>query len=59
VEVVVARDGRLVARAVTLDPPRLDRVKLTAQEGATPAARAAFQAWMGRPHAGWERAKNA
>jgi predicted metalloprotease with PDZ domain len=53
VEVLLARDGRVLTKAVTLDPPRLDRVKLAAQPEASPAARAAFAAWLGQPHPSW------
>jgi predicted metalloprotease with PDZ domain len=54
VEVVVAREGRLVTRVATLDAARLDRVKLVALPGALPAARAAFEAWLGRSHPAWD-----
>jgi predicted metalloprotease with PDZ domain len=53
VEVFVGRDGRLVSRRLTLDPPKADRVKLAARRDATPAARAAFAAWLGAPHPAW------
>ncbi len=53
VDVVAARDGRLVTRRVTLDPPRPDRVKIVAQRDASPTARAAFAAWLGVPHPAW------
>ncbi|HEY3817418.1 MAG TPA: PDZ domain-containing protein [Polyangiaceae bacterium] len=54
VDVLVSRDGRILSRRVTLDPPRLDVVKLVASPDAPPAARAAFQAWLGAPHPSWE-----
>ena len=53
VEVVLARDGRLLTRRATLDPPRHDRVKLVAHRDAPPAARDAFTAWLGEPHPAW------
>lgn len=53
VEVVVARDGRLLTKRLTLDPPRPDRVKIVAQRDASAAARAAFTAWLGAPHPAW------
>ncbi len=53
VDVVVARDGRLQTKTVSLDAPRQDRVKLVAKADASPAARAAFAAWLGQPHAAW------
>jgi predicted metalloprotease with PDZ domain len=52
VEAVIARDGRLVTKNVTLDPQRLDRVRLTPMKNAPDAARRAFEAWLG-PHAAW------
>jgi predicted metalloprotease with PDZ domain len=55
-EVLVARDGRLLTRTARLDPARLDRVKLTPQPDASPAARAAFVAWLGSSHPAWEKA---
>ncbi len=58
VDVVVARDGKLLTRVATLDPPRLDRVKLAIQPDAAPAARAAFQAWLGQLPPVWEKAKS-
>jgi predicted metalloprotease with PDZ domain len=54
VEVLVARDGRTLARSVTLDPPRRDRVRLIPLDETTPAMRAAFGAWLGQPHPSWE-----
>jgi predicted metalloprotease with PDZ domain len=53
VDVVVARDGRLQTKTVSLDAPRHDRVKLVAKADASPAARAAFASWLGQPHSGW------
>jgi predicted metalloprotease with PDZ domain len=53
VEVVLARDGRLVTKLARLDPPRHDRVRIVAQRDAPPAARAAFTAWLGGPHPAW------
>ena len=53
VEVVVARDGRLLTKSASLDPPRQDRVKLVAKADAPAGARAAFAAWLGQPHPLW------
>jgi predicted metalloprotease with PDZ domain len=47
VEVILAREGKTSVRAVTLDPPRADRVKLVARADAPPEARARFEAWLG------------
>jgi len=51
--VLVTRDGRTHTKAVTLDPPRLDRVRLVAKESAMPEQRAALAAWLGDAHAAW------
>ena len=56
VDVIVSRDGRILTRRATLDPPRPDRVKIVAKKDATPAERAAFEAWLGRPHPAWDAA---
>jgi predicted metalloprotease with PDZ domain len=56
VEVVVSRDGHLVSKTVTLDPPRADRVKVVAQRQAPDAARRAFEAWLGQTHPAWSAA---
>jgi predicted metalloprotease with PDZ domain len=56
VDVVVAREGRLVTRRAMLDPPRPERVKIVAQREASAAARAAFGAWLGAPHPAWSDA---
>jgi predicted metalloprotease with PDZ domain len=53
IEVVLARDGRLLNKSVVLDPPKQDRVKLTARVDATASAQAAFAAWLGQPHPIW------
>jgi predicted metalloprotease with PDZ domain len=47
VEVMVARDGKVLGRTVTLDPPRQDRVKLLVDRQAPAPAREAFVAWLG------------
>jgi predicted metalloprotease with PDZ domain len=52
-EVVLARDGRLVTKAATLDPPRHEHAKIVARRDAPPAARAAFTSWLGGPHPAW------
>lgn len=57
VDVLLARDGRLVTRRVTLDPPRPDKVKIVARRDALPAAREAFEAWLGQPHPAWDQKK--
>jgi predicted metalloprotease with PDZ domain len=54
VDVVVGRDGKMLTRQATLDPPRADRVTLVAKPDAPESARAAFRAWIGRPHPAWE-----
>jgi predicted metalloprotease with PDZ domain len=54
VDVLVSRDGRILTKRACLDAPRLDVVKLAANPEASPAARAAFQAWLGAPHPAWE-----
>jgi predicted metalloprotease with PDZ domain len=53
VDIVIARDGRLLTKRAALDPPRPERVKLVAQKDAAPAAREAFASWLGRPHPAW------
>lgn len=50
VDVVIARDGHLAVKNVTLDPPRPDRVKLVLMRDATEGARRAFDSWL-VPHA--------
>ena len=53
VEVIVARDGRLLTKNVVLDASKQDRVKLVAKIDASASARAAFAAWLGQPHPAW------
>ncbi len=53
VDVVLGRDGRVLTRRATLDPPRLDRVKVLAKRDAPAGARAAFAAWLGQAHPAW------
>jgi predicted metalloprotease with PDZ domain len=53
VDIVLARDARLITKRAVLDPPRNDRVKLTARSDADPAAKAAFTSWLGRSHPAW------
>jgi predicted metalloprotease with PDZ domain len=55
VELLLARDGRLLTKQATLDPQRHDRVKIVAQRDASPTARAAFAAWLGAPHPAWAK----
>jgi predicted metalloprotease with PDZ domain len=54
VDVIVARDGRILVRRVALDPARPDRVKIVAKKDAGPAERAALEAWLGRTHPAWQ-----
>jgi predicted metalloprotease with PDZ domain len=54
VDVLVARDGRLQTKRVTLDPARADRVVLRADPDAPAEARDAFVRWLGEPHPSWE-----
>lgn len=53
VEVLLARDGRMTTRRATLDPPRLERVKIVARKDAPAGARAALKAWLGETHPAW------
>ncbi len=53
VQVVVARDGRIATRTLTLDETPPDRVRLVARPNATSAERALFTAWLGDPHPAW------
>ncbi|HSY24885.1 MAG TPA: PDZ domain-containing protein, partial [Polyangiaceae bacterium] len=53
VAVTFVREGRLTTRSVALDPARLDRVKVVAERDPSPAARAAFTAWVGQSHPAW------
>jgi predicted metalloprotease with PDZ domain len=53
VDLLLTRDGRTHTKAVTLDPPRQDRVRLVAKDSATPEQRAALAAWLGDTHAAW------
>jgi predicted metalloprotease with PDZ domain len=50
VEVLLARDGRMQGRPVTLDAARADRVKIVAGRDASATARTAFTAWLGLPY---------
>jgi predicted metalloprotease with PDZ domain len=52
-DLVVARDGRIMTRRATLDPPRAERAKLVARRDAPASARAAFTSWLGAPHPAW------
>jgi predicted metalloprotease with PDZ domain len=56
VDVLIARDGRVIAKRVTLDPPRIDRVTLRADPDAPASARDAFARWLGDPHPAWTAA---
>jgi len=53
VAVTFVREGRLTTRSLALDPARLDRVKVVAERDPSPAARAAFTAWVGQSHPAW------
>jgi predicted metalloprotease with PDZ domain len=55
VDLLLARDGRMLTKRAVLDPPRHDRVKLVARRDAPPAARDAFTVWLGEPHPTWSR----
>jgi len=48
VEVTIARDGRLATRRATLDSAGADRVKIVPDPDASPAAREACTAWLGK-----------
>ena len=50
VDILVARDGRMQVRAVTLDAARAERLKIVAARDASVGARAAFTAWLGLPY---------
>jgi predicted metalloprotease with PDZ domain len=52
-DVVCCRDGRIAVRRVTLGSPQPHRTRLTAKTDASPAARSALTAWLGRPHPAW------
>jgi predicted metalloprotease with PDZ domain len=56
VDVLLARDGRVLVRPTKLDPQRQDRVRLLVKRDAPQAARDAFTAWLGSPHALWTKA---
>ncbi len=45
--VLVARDGLVRSLPIVLDPPRLDKVKLTVSKEATPEQNALRAAWLG------------
>lgn len=47
VDVVCAREGQLLGFALTLDPPRLDRVRIRPAHDAGADARALRRAWIG------------
>jgi len=53
VDLVLSREGRILTRRANLDAARADVVKLVARRDASPAARAAFQAWLGAQHPVW------
>jgi predicted metalloprotease with PDZ domain len=50
VTVLVARDGRIASKTVTLDAARPDRVKIVPVREPGAAARDAFAAWLGAPY---------
>ena len=58
VDVLVARDGRLQTKTVSLDAPRQDRVKLVAKAEASAGARAEFASWLGQPHSAWSSSRS-
>jgi predicted metalloprotease with PDZ domain len=53
VEVVVARDGRLLTRPVTLDEPLPEKAKIVARQEATQTERALFATWLEAEHPAW------
>jgi predicted metalloprotease with PDZ domain len=53
IEVLVAREGRTLTRALTLDEPRADKVKVLADPHASAEQRARFTDWLGDPHPVW------
>ncbi len=53
VDLLVARDGRIVSVPAVLDGQRQDRVKIVAKPDASAGARAAFTAWLGQGHPSW------
>jgi predicted metalloprotease with PDZ domain len=53
VDVVLSRDGRILTRRANLDAARTDVVKLVARRDASPAARDAFEGWLGMTHPVW------
>jgi predicted metalloprotease with PDZ domain len=53
VDVVLSRDGRILVRRAQLDAARMDVVKLVARRDASPAARDAFEGWLGVTHPVW------
>ena len=54
VTVFVARDGRVRPVDVTLDPPKQDRVRITARKDATSEQRALCELWLGDVHPLWK-----
>jgi predicted metalloprotease with PDZ domain len=57
VNLLLARDGRMLTVPVVLDGQRHDRVKIAPKPDASGAARAAFAAWLGQPHPIWGGAR--
>jgi predicted metalloprotease with PDZ domain len=57
VPVVVARDGRLASRSVTLDEPRPEKVKLLPRLDASSMERALFVSWLSDLHPAWSSQK--
>ena len=53
VELLLARDGRVVQKRAVLDAPRHDKIKLRANPDAPGGTRDAFAAWLGEPHPAW------
>jgi predicted metalloprotease with PDZ domain len=53
VEVMLARDGRILRRMVQLDEARPERMKIVVRPDASPAERGLFTAWLGEPHPTW------
>jgi predicted metalloprotease with PDZ domain len=53
VDLLLSRDGRILQRRATLEPPRVDRVKLRPDPDAPATARDTFARWLGERHPAW------
>ena len=54
VPVLVGRDGHVRTLEAKLDPPRADRVRLTARKDATTQQKALFEHWLSEAHPAWK-----